>query len=238
LSRSALGTRDSGPATANFLLDIRNASVALDEGSVVVLRDVNWRMNSGEHWMILGDNGAGKTTLLKLILGELWPAAGGSIDRFGVRSFKDVWEIKRRIGLVSHDLQARYHHDITARQAVGTGFSASVGWLTALTAAQEARVDEVLAELGLSELADRSLQRMSYGQARKVLVARALVHKPRLLILDEVFDGLDAQFRADLRALFQRMSDTTGIILVAHHDRDRLPCITHQLKIHGGRVEL
>lgn len=242
---SGLGTRDSGlptqhsaPGTRDFLLDIRNASVALDEGGLVVLRDVTWRMNEGEHWMIVGDNGAGKTTLLKLILGELWPAAGGSIDRFGVRDFKDVWEIKRRIGFVSHDLQARYHHDITARQAVGTGFAASVGWLTTLTPEQEARVDEVLAELGLSELADRSLQRMSYGQARKVLVARALVHKPRLLILDEVFDGLDAQFRADLQAIFQRLSASTGIILVSHHDGDRLPCITHQLKIHGGRVEL
>ncbi len=235
---SAPNTPDPAPSTPPFLLDIHNASVALDEGGAVVLHNVTWRMNEGEHWMLVGDNGAGKTTLLKLILGELWPAAGGSIDRFGVRGFKDVWEIKRRIGFVSHDLQARYHHDITARQAVGTGFSASVGWLSTLTPEQETRVDEVLAELGLAELADRSLQRMSYGQARKVLVARALVHRPKLLILDEVFDGLDAQFRADLRAIFQRLSETTGIILVSHHEGDRLPCITHQLKIEGGRVEL
>lgn len=225
-------------STQHFLLDIRNASVALDEGGTVVLRDVTWRMDEGEHWMIVGDNGAGKTTLLKLILGELWPAEGGSIDRFGVRGFKDVWEIKRQIGFVSHDLQARYHHDVTARQAVGTGFSASVGWLTTLSAEQEARVDEVLTEMGLTELADRSLQRMSYGQARKVLVARALVHRPKLLILDEVFDGLDAQFRADLQAIFQRLSKTTGIILVSHHEGDRLPCITHRMKIENGRVEL
>lgn len=235
---SASGTPHSARSTQRFLLDIRNASVALDEGGTVVLHNVTWRMNEGEHWMLVGDNGAGKTTLLKLILGELWPAEGGSIDRFGVRGFKDVWEIKRRIGFVSHDLQARYHHDVTARQAVGTGFSASVGWLTILTPEQESRVDEVLAELGLTELADRSLQRMSYGQARKVLVARALVHRPKLLILDEVFDGLDANFRAELRAIFQRLSETTGIILVSHHAGDRLPCITHQLKIHSGRVEL
>ena len=236
--RSGLGTRDSSLSTRDFLLDIRNASVALDEGGTVVLHDVTWRMNEGEHWMIVGDNGAGKTTLLKLILGELWPAEGGSIDRFDARGFNDVWEIKRRIGFVSHDLQARYHHDVTARQAVGTGFSASVGWLTSLTPEQEARVDDVLSELGLTELAERSLQHMSYGQVRKVLVARALVHRPKLLILDEVFDGLDAQYRAELQALFQRLSETTGIILVSHHDGDVLPCITHRLKIAGGRVEL
>jgi ABC-type molybdenum transport system ATPase subunit/photorepair protein PhrA len=70
-----------------------------------------------------------------------------------------------------------------------------------------------------------------------VLVARALVHRPRLLILDEVFDGLDAQFRADLAAIFERLSTTTGIILVTHHDGDRLPCITHCLTVRDGAVE-
>jgi molybdate transport system ATP-binding protein len=222
---------DSADSADDFVLDLHNVSVALDEGATVVLRDVTWRMNRSEHWMLLGDNGAGKTSLLRLIMGDLWPAAGGRIDRFGQRDFTDVWQIKRRIGYVSQDLQARYHHDLTARQVVGTGFSASVGWLSRLSAEEEARVDEVLAELGLRALADRSLQRMSYGQARKVLVARALVHRPQLLILDEVFDGLDARFRAELAALFERLSATTSIILVSHHDEDALPCITHRLRI-------
>jgi molybdate transport system ATP-binding protein len=220
-----------------FVLDIRNATVALEEGATVVLRDVTWRMNAGEHWMLLGDNGAGKTTLLKLIMGDLWPAHGGSIDRFGVRDFRDVWEIKRRIGYVSHELQARYHHDLTARQVIGTGFNASVGWLSTLSAAQHARVDAILAQLAIADLAERSLQQMSYGQARKVLVGRALVHVPALLILDEVFDGLDAHFRAELSALFEQLSTTTSIILVSHHEADALPCITHMLSIDGGRVQ-
>lgn len=220
----------------DFILDLQNVTVALDEGATIVLRNVDWRINRGQHWMLLGDNGAGKTSLLRLIMGDLWPAAGGRIDRFGERGFADVWQIKRRIGYVSHELQARYHHDITARQVVGTGFTASVGWLSRLDPHQERRVDEVLADLGLTPLADRSLQHMSYGQVRKVLVARALVHQPRLLILDEVFDGLDAHFRAELIALFERLSQTTSIILVSHHDGDALPCITHRMTVADGRA--
>jgi len=221
-----------------FVLDLQNVTVALDEGATVVMRDVTWRMHHGEHWMLLGDNGAGKTSLLRLIMGDLWPAAGGRIDRFGQRGFADVWQIKRRIGYVSHELQARYHHDLTACQVVGTGFSASVGWLSQLSPDQEVRVDEVLDQLGLSALADRSLQRMSYGQARKVLVARALVHRPQLLILDEVFDGLDAQFRSELAALFDALAQDTSIILVSHHDGDALSCITHRMHIADGRAVL
>jgi molybdate transport system ATP-binding protein len=229
----AVAARDTAN-DAPFVLDIQNTSVAIDEGAVVVLRDITWRFNTGEHWMLIGDNGAGKTTLLKLILGDLWPAEGGRIDRFNQRDFRDVWEIKRRIGYVSHDLQTRYHHDLTARQVVGTGFSASVGWLSALTPEQAQRVDAALERVGMHALADRSLQQMSYGQARKVLVARALVHDPALLILDEVFDGLDAQFSAELAALFEALSAQTSLILVSHHDGDRLPCITHTLEIRDG----
>jgi molybdate transport system ATP-binding protein len=228
-----VSTTDPG---GSFVLDIRNATVALDEGATVILRDVTWRIDRGEHWRITGDNGAGKTTLLKLIMGDLWPAHGGSIDRFGERGFRDVWAIKRRIGYVSQELQARYHHDLTARQVVGTGFNASVGWLSTLTPEQNDRVDEALAALGIAHLAGRNLQQMSYGQARKVLVARAIVNDPVLLILDEVFDGLDAQFRADLAARFEHMATHTTLLLVSHFDGDRLPCITHTLQTEDGRV--
>jgi molybdate transport system ATP-binding protein len=228
------------PAQTSFVLSLENVTLALEDGARVVLRDVNWRVNAGEHWRITGDNGAGKTTLLKAILGELWPARGGRLDRFGRADFTDMWEIKRQIGYVSQDLQTRYHHDQTARQVVGTGFNASIGWLNALSAEQQTRVDAVLAEMGVSELADRSLQAMSFGQARKVLVARALVNEPRLLILDEVFDGLDAQFREDLAARFTALAAHTTILLVSHFDGDLalLPCVTRTLRIEDGTARV
>lgn len=221
-----------------FLLRLTHTNVALDEGAKVVLHDVNWQMNRGEHWFIQGDNGVGKSTLLKLILGELWPAQGGEICRFGRCDFKNVWEIKQQIGYVSADFQTRYYVDITAEKVIASGFFASVGWLQPTTKAQDARVRQVIAQLGLQPLAQRSILEMSYGQARKVLVARALVNNPKLLILDEVFDGLDAQFRADLGELFTRLAHARrcGILLVSHHEADCLPFLTHRLRIEGGRV--
>jgi len=222
----------------SFLLRLTHTNVALDEGAKVVLHDVNWQMNRGEHWFIQGDNGVGKSTLLKLILGELWPAQGGEICRFGRCDFKNVWEIKQQIGYVSADFQTRYYVDITAEKVIASGFFASVGWLQPTTKAQDARVRQVIAQLGLQSLAQRSILEMSYGQARKVLVARALVNKPKLLILDEVFDGLDAQFRAELGELFAHLarSRRCGILLVSHHEADCLPFITHRLRIDGGHV--
>ncbi|RMG64105.1 MAG: ATP-binding cassette domain-containing protein [Chloroflexi bacterium] len=97
-------------------------------------------------------------------------------------------------------------------------------------------VREVIAWLDLEPLAQRSILEMSYGQARKVLVARALVNAPRLLILDEVFDGLDQKCRAELADILEAASRDAGIILVAHHEDDCLPCITHRMVIAGGRI--
>lgn len=228
----ANGARESRP----FLIRIAHADVALDEGSKIVLRDVNWRMNEGEHWMIIGDNGVGKSTLLRLILGELWPAHGGVIERFNGEDFRSVWEIKRRIGFVSCEFQTRYHAELTAEQVIATGFSASVGWLQPINPAQRRRVQAMIDLFDLRSLAKRSILEMSYGQARKVLVARALVHQPRVLILDEVFDGLDADFRSELASILQSLSSQTGIILVSHHEADCLPCITHRLRIKGGAI--
>jgi molybdate transport system ATP-binding protein len=226
------GQREHRP----FLIRIVNASVALDEGSKVVLRDVNWRMNEGEHWMIVGDNGVGKTTLLKLILGELWPAQGGVIERFGKRNFTNVWEIKKRIGYVSTEFQTRYFVDLTAEQVISTGFWASVGWLQPTTNNQRKRVREMIELFNLQSLTRRSILEMSYGQARKVLIARALVNHPRIVILDEIFDGLDAYFRAELAEILEQVSKHTSVILVTHHEADVLPCITHRMVMKNGRV--
>ncbi len=202
----------------------------------MVLSDVTWRMNKGEHWMIVGDNGVGKSTLLKLILGELWPAQGGHIERFGRSDFKNVWAIKKRIGYVSAELQTRYCVDLNTEQVIASGFFASIGWLQPINKTQQRRVHEMIELFGLQQLAKRSILEMSYGQARKVLVARALVNSPRLLILDEVFDGLDVHFRAELAQIIESVSARTGIILVSHHEADCLACITHRMVIEQGRI--
>ncbi len=221
-----------------FIVRITNASVALDEGRFVVLRRLNWRMNRGEHWLIRGDNGVGKSALLKLILGECRPARGGHIAHFNDPSLRSVWEIKKRIGYVSAELQARYSADHTTEEVIASGFSASVNWLSQLTTSQRERVRQVIAQFGLQALAKRSVQQMSYGQARRVFIARALVHQPELLILDEVFDGLDARAREELGALLDQIAGEVSILLVSHHEDDLLRCITHRMTLaHGCIVE-
>lgn len=203
----------------------------------IALRDVNWRVNPGEHWMVLGPNGSGKSTLIKLILGELWPAVGGAIHRFGDERPANVWEVKRRIGWVSHELQARYAADWTARRVIASGFTSSIGWTDAVTPDQARIVEDVIDRCGLRPLAERSLQRMSFGQARRALIARALVTSPELLALDEPFDGLDAHARAEMGALLEELAaGGAGLILISHHDADTLPCITHRLWLKAGRI--
>jgi len=237
LDAAAIDQRATAPPP--FLLNIIKASVADAEGNALILRDVTWRVNPGEHWAILGDNGAGKSTLLRLILGELWPAHGGTIERFVDQlhpRLSSVWEVKQRIGYVSCEFQARYHADLTAAQVVATGFFASVGWLQPLSQAQKQRVQEMLGLFGLLPLAQRSILEMSYGQARKVLIARALVNAPRLLILDEVFDGLDAEARAGLAEVLQQAALQASVLMVTHHSEDILPFITHRLIIDGGHI--
>jgi molybdate transport system ATP-binding protein len=223
------------------LIEVANANVAVDEGRVVVLHDINWQVKPGENWLVYGHNGAGKTTLLKLILGEYWTHAGGEIRRFG-KDFTNVWEIKRRIGYFASELQVRYDIDIPTRDVIITGFYASIGWLQNRTPEQIARADELIEQFGLQALAQRSLREMSFGQARKVLIARALANRPKLLLLDEPFDGLDIHFRAELGDIFEALThpkdpaEQANIILVSHYGTDTLSCITHKLKLEHGRI--
>lgn len=217
------------------LIEIQNANVAVDEGRLVVLKQLNWSILPGQHWFVSGPNGAGKTTLLKFLLGELSAHRDGHIARFG-ECGGSVLEIKKQIGYVSPELQVRYGHNLPARDVIATGFFASVGWMQPVSRAQKRRVNEVIALLGLEALADRGLQNMSYGQARKVLIARALVNAPRLLLLDEVFDGLDAGFRDDISQVFAEISAVTSVVLVSHYEGDCLPMMTHRLVLADGKV--
>jgi len=229
--------RDGAP----FLLRVTDASVYRGEPGhprhTLALRGLSWRINRGEHWMVLGPNGAGKSTLIKLLLGEAWPAQGGTLERFGQRGPLPVWEIKRRIGWVAHELQVRYAADWTARQVIASGFSASIGWMAHVTPAQASAVEAIIERCGLGPLAERSLRRMSFGQARRVLIARALVTAPEILALDEPFDGLDGRARAEMAALIDdAVAGGASLVLISHHEADAPACITHRLWLRDGRV--
>lgn len=124
-----------------------------------------------------------------------------------------------------------------------TGFYSSIGWLQNTTPAQRERADELIEQFNLQALAKRNLLQMSYGQARKVLIARALVNRPRLMLLDEPFDGLDVDFKAELSEIFNAATQhnnhthsQTNLILVSHYETDTLACITHGMQLERGRI--
>jgi molybdate transport system ATP-binding protein len=213
------------PAVADdFLFRLRNVSVYLDRKPI--LKNLDWEMRPGEHWAITGPNGSGKSTFLKLLLGELHPAVGGTIHRFGEPQRHTLWEIRARVGYVGPDLQTAYRDALTVREVVASGYFASIGLLDAVTRAQWRRVDEVLAQLSLGELARAPFLHLSYGQRRRVLLARALVHRPQVLLLDEPLDGLDAESLALMRSQLAELGHSgTSLITVAHR-REELTGVT------------
>jgi len=231
------------PASApspEFLLRIRNASVVI--GGALILDRIDWEVLPGEHWLVLGENGAGKSTLLKLILSELAPYADdehgtGTVERLGGLTMD---EARPLIGVVSPALQASYGRElgweVTALETVLSGCRGSVGMLDEPTDAELLAAREWLGRVGLKHLADHPLRRLSYGQQRRIFLARAMAGGPRLLLLDEPFSGLDPASRGRLAGLLQALAEAgTPLVLVTHHAEDRIPAINRIMALSEGR---
>lgn len=202
-----------------------------------VLSNLSWRLRAGEHWHVAGRNGTGKTTLLRLLAGELHHAAGGRVRRLDLPERTPIWELRRHVGYVSAATQAAYQENATAEEVVGSGFGATVGLPAPLTPAQRRRVAELMAELALESLAGRRFLELSYGQARRLLIARAIVHRPAVLLLDEALDGLDSAASRRLVELLSRIAaNGTSLVMVSHHHDALLSLATHRLILEGGRI--
>ena len=224
---------DSSRSVPPFLIRVRQVSVFL--GRKKILRVIDWQMNAAENWAVLGANGAGKSTFLKLIAGDLHPALGGVVERFDRP--ETLWKIRRRLGWVSADFQAAYGAELTGAQVIASGFFASVGLIDRVTPRRQARVRALLRQFKLGGLAGKLFQQMSYGERRKILLARALVHRPDILILDEPFDGLDGTAKAAMRRMLVELSRKgTRLIMVTHHLGDLPRCMTHALQLEAGRI--
>ncbi|MCC7492783.1 MAG: ATP-binding cassette domain-containing protein [Fimbriimonadaceae bacterium] len=216
------------------LLELAGVTVCLHWQPV--LHDLQWTVRRGEQWRVTGGNGAGKSTLLRLLHAELWPALGGQMRWFG-RPRWPVWELRRRIGYLSPDLQTRYDGGESVAAVVGSGFTASVGLVRQLTAVEQQQVDQALATWDLAALRQRPLYQLSNGQARRALLARALVGRPELLLLDEALDGLDAATLALAhRELLAAAAAGATLVQVSHHDGDLVPLATQELTLAAGRI--
>jgi iron complex transport system ATP-binding protein len=202
------------------LIDIKNATIY--RGSTRVFDKLTLRINQHEPAAILGPNGCGKTTLLKVINRELYPMQreGASVRILGRDSW-NVWELRSHIGIVSYDLQARYRGTTTALDVVLSGYLSSVGihgsLASRISPQQKAKAIKVMEALGVGGLAGSPLRKMSTGQQRRCLLARALVHDPDTLILDEPTAGLDLAASFDYLARIRQLTrEGKNIVLVTH----------------------
>ncbi len=218
--------------------------IDLDRGGRAVLRDVTWRIRPGQRWLLIGGNGAGKTQLLKLLSGAVWPkptARGSRHYRLHGESFDTPAGVAEEIAYVGAERQDRYEHyewNFRAREVVGTGLHRTDIPMQALTAAEERRVAALSARLGITALAERRVLTLSYGERRLVLIARALASRPRLLLLDEVANGLDARHHARFLAWLSTTARSSMPWVFATHRRGDVPGVmTHLLELERGRVK-
>lgn len=220
------------------LVSIRNAGIHY--GNHSVLNSVTWTVNRGENWAIVGPNGAGKTALLSLVLGDNPQCYSNDIQILGKRPGRDksLRDIRRELGFVSPDLQAHYPDCIPCEQVVLSGFSDSIGVQYDCSSAEVEYAAGWMHSLGISPLAQRPFGSVSVGQQRLVLLARAMVKDPCLLILDEPCQSLAEDSRRILLHILDRLcvGRPINIICVSHHE-DEIPSeVTHVLHLSRGSI--
>jgi molybdate transport system ATP-binding protein len=223
-------------------LGISLHAVGVQRGRKWVLRDLTLDVHPGERWALIGANGAGKTQLLKLLAGDVWPtptAAGRRTYRLGRREV-DLIEAKSRIAYLGAEMQdkySRYGWDLTVSDLLATGLHRTDLKLSPVTAAERRKIDATLRACGLLRLAERRLSSLSYGQKRLALLARALCPDPDWLLLDELYNGLDASYRRRIDGVLRAVRDRGGSWIVATHRACDVPRGTRGLiELDAGRV--
>ncbi|MCW2473016.1 molybdate ABC transporter ATP-binding protein ModF [Candidatus Symbiopectobacterium sp. NZEC151] len=198
-----------------------------------ILHHLDWEVLPGQHWQIVGPNGAGKSTLLSLITGDHPQGYSNDLTLFGRRrgSGETIWDIKRHIGYVSSSLHLEYRVSSSVRHVITSGFFDSIGIYQAVSDRQRFLTQQWLELLGLAAQADSPFHALSWGQQRLVLIARALVKHPALLILDEPLQGLDPLNRQLVRRWLDVLigEGETQLLFVSHHAEDAPECITNRL---------
>ncbi|WP_425147004.1 ATP-binding cassette domain-containing protein [Deinococcus sp.] len=229
-------THHASPITAAPLVTLERASVY--RNGQHALGPLSWTWRTGQHWLVTGENGAGKSTLARLIAGEFFPALGGRV----VRHFlpRDLLSERRRhIGLVSAELAIRQRRGWSGFDVIASGYGGSEGFAPDLTPAQAARVHQLAERLELLELLTRPADTLSQGQLKRLLLARAVLSGPTLLILDEPLDFLDARAQVAVLALLDEVRVAgTHLLVIAHRAEDAPSGLTDHLHLAVGRVKV
>jgi iron complex transport system ATP-binding protein len=232
-----MGEAASPNPDGEAVLDLRG--VSLVRGDQRILDGVSWRIGPRQHWALVGANGSGKTTLLKIATGYLWPTAGEACVLGGRFGEVDLRNLRKRIGWVSSALTDRVPPSQQAVRVVMSGEFASIGLYDSVTADDRSRAQALLDRLGCGRIAERKFGVLSAGERQKVLVARALMARPEILILDEACAGLDLAARENLLADVEHLcrdDQPATLIFVTHHIEEVPPVVTHVLVLKGGRV--
>lgn len=235
------------------LLDLRNVTVlrgpavnagagqsSADGPGGPALDDVSLRVEAGEHVCILGPNGCGKSTLIKTITRECYPLErdGSYISILGRESW-NIFELRSFLGIVSPDLLGSCTTDATGRDVVLSGFFSSTRIFPHQhpDAEQLMRADHALERMGVAHLANRAVAHMSSGEAKRTLIARALVHEPKTLLFDEPSNALDIAAQLQLRATMRKLAQSgIAILLVTHHVSEIIPEIERVILLRDGRI--
>src|SRR5271156_1326954 len=222
------------------LLDFRHITVWRGNSAVPALDDVSLRINAGEHVCIFGPNGCGKSTLIKTITRECYPAVSrnSSIEILGKERW-DIFQLRNLLGIVSPDLLGSCTTDATGRDVVISGFFSSTRIFPHHHPSAELakHAENALARVGVAHLAERPLTQMSTGEAKRTLIARALVHDPQTLLFDEPSNTLDIAAQFQLRDTMRDLARSgIGILLVTHHVSEIIPEIDRVLLVKKGRI--
>lgn len=219
------------------VLSVENVSVLRGETSI--LRNVSWTVLPGEHWVILGSNGSGKTSLLRALTGYFFPSSG-RVSLLGETFGNADWrELRERVGLVSAAVQQRIREDETALETVVSGRTAMLGFWGGISPEDRMRGEKLLRQVRGIHLAEREWRLLSQGERQRVLIARALMADPALLILDEPCAGLDPVAREQFLYFIQKLGEQEGgpaLVVVTHHVEEIMPAFSHALLLRRGRV--
>ncbi len=208
--------------------------------STLALNEVSLQIGVGEHVAILGPNGCGKSTLIKAITRECYPLVreGTSIRLLGQERW-NVFELRSMLGIVSSDLMTAATRDVSGMDLVLSGFFSGIGiWPhQKITALMREKAHKALQTMEVTHLAERNTDEMSSGEARRVLIARALVHEPKALVLDEPSTALDLFAQHELREILRKLAQAgTGIIMVTHHLSDLIPEMERVILMSSGKI--
>ena len=219
------------------VINMKNISVVRD--SRFILRDISWEVNSGEHWAVIGLNGSGKTTLLNTVTGYLW-ASKGEMSVLGKQFGRyDIRELRKKIGWASSSLQEKFYANETSEEIVLSGKYATIGLYEKPKLEDLSRARLLLKQFGSAHIARQQYWTLTQGEKQKVLIARALMSAPRLLIMDEPCAGLDIFAREHLLSLIEnvgRQAYAPTLLYVTHRIEEISPVFTHGLLLRRGLV--